>query len=79
MTSRSDGAAEPEDTVDRAGTRPSRSPRLSQPDPLVLALARYVQALDRRYPGGPDQLRRVGLDARANMPTVPPQVDGPAA
>jgi hypothetical protein len=26
-------------------------------DPLVAALARYVEALHRRYPGGPEQLR----------------------
>ena len=26
-------------------------------DPLVAALARYVEALHRRYPDGPDQLR----------------------
>jgi hypothetical protein len=36
-------------------------------DPLVAALARYVEALHRRYPGGPDQLRREGLDARAKV------------
>lgn len=26
-------------------------------DPLVAALARYVEALHRRYPDGPDQFR----------------------
>ena len=36
-------------------------------DPLIAALARYVEALHRRYPDGPDQLRREGLDARANV------------
>ena len=36
-------------------------------DPLVRALARYVEALDRRYPDGPEQMRREGLAARANM------------
>jgi hypothetical protein len=30
-------------------------------DPLVAALARYVEALDRRYPDGPDQMRDEGL------------------
>ena len=30
-------------------------------DPLVAALARYVEALDRRYPDGPDQMRRERL------------------
>jgi hypothetical protein len=38
-----------------------------QRDPLIAALARYVEALHRRYPGGPDQLRREGLDARAKV------------
>ena len=36
-------------------------------DPLVAALARYIEALHRRYPDGPDQLRREGLDARAKV------------
>jgi hypothetical protein len=36
-------------------------------DPLVAALARYVEALHRRYPEGPDELRRTGLDARAKV------------
>ena len=27
-------------------------------DPLVAALARYVEALHRRYPEGPEQMRR---------------------
>jgi hypothetical protein len=36
-------------------------------DPLIRALARYVEALHRRYPGGPDELRREGLDARAKV------------
>ena len=39
----------------------------SAPDPLVRALARYVDALHRRYPDGPEQLRREGLDARAKV------------
>ncbi len=36
-------------------------------DPLVAALARYVEALHDRYPDGPDQMRRESLDARGNM------------
>ena len=36
-------------------------------DPLVAALARYVEALHRRYPEGPDQMRREGLDGRATI------------
>ena len=44
-------------------------------DPLVAALARYVEALHRRYPEGPDELRRAGLDARAKVSpmTTPPK------
>lgn len=42
-------------------------PQPSPTDLLVRALARYVEALHRRYPGGPDQLRREGLDARAKV------------
>jgi hypothetical protein len=41
-----------------------------QRNPLVMALARYVEALHRRYPEGPDQMRREALDARANMPRM---------
>jgi len=36
-------------------------------DPLVAALVRYVEALHRRYPNGPEQLRREGLDGRAKV------------
>lgn len=36
-------------------------------DPLVAALARYVEALHRRYPDGPHELRREGLDGRAKV------------
>ncbi len=36
-------------------------------DPLIVALARYIEALHRRYPDGPDELRREGLDARAKV------------
>ena len=36
-------------------------------DPLVAALARYVEALHRRYPDGPDQMRRERLDGRAKV------------
>jgi hypothetical protein len=39
-------------------------------DPMLLALARYVQALDARYPGGPEQMRDEGLADGANMPTM---------
>jgi hypothetical protein len=36
-------------------------------DPLVAALARYAEALHRRYPEGPDQLRRDRLDGSAKV------------
>ena len=36
-------------------------------DPLIAALARYVEALHRRYPEGPNQMRREGLDGRATI------------
>ena len=39
----------------------------TESDPLVAALARYVEALHRRYPEGPEQMRREGLDGRANI------------
>ena len=39
----------------------------TESDPLIAALARYVEALHRRYPEGPEQLRREGLDGRANI------------
>lgn len=38
-----------------------------KPDPLIRALVRYVEALHARYPDGPEQLRREGLDARAKV------------
>src|SRR5205814_408011 len=40
------------------------------PDPLVNALVRYVEALDRQYPAGPQQIPRKGLDSRSNMPRM---------
>jgi hypothetical protein len=47
-----------------------------QSDPLIHALARYLEALDRRYPNGPEQLRREGLDGRANITGMhPPKKD----
>jgi hypothetical protein len=39
----------------------------TESDPFIVALARYVEALHRRYPGGPNELRREGLDARAKV------------
>ncbi len=48
-------------------------------DPLVAALARYVEALHRRYPAGPDQLRLEGLDARAKVSEMARIAKDPAA
>ena len=48
-------------------------------DPLVLALARYVEALHARYPEGPDQMRAEALDGRANMPRMCKNSGGRAA
>jgi hypothetical protein len=39
-------------------------------DPLIAALARYVEALHARYPDGPNQMRKENLDARGNMPRM---------
>jgi hypothetical protein len=38
-----------------------------RPDPLVLAVARYVEALHERYPDGPIQMRQEALAARAKI------------
>jgi hypothetical protein len=48
-------------------------------DPLIAALARYVEALHGRYPDGPDQMRQENLDARANMPRMCKNRNGRAA
>ena len=39
-------------------------------DPLVAALARYVEALHRRYPDGPEQMRRERLASAPNSAKV---------
>ena len=48
-------------------------------DPLIAALARYVEALHRRYPDGPDQMRRDGLDGRAKVSVMASSRKDPAA
>ena len=48
-------------------------------DPLIAALARYVEALHRRYPEGPEQMRREGLDGRANITGMHPPMNDTAA
>jgi hypothetical protein len=48
-------------------------------EPLVAALARYLEALHRRYPEGPEQMRREGLDGRATITGMhPPKKDSAA-
>ena len=39
-------------------------------DPLVAALARYVEALHRRYPEGPNEMRQEHLAAAPNSANV---------
>ncbi len=51
------------DTPSHEQPESPRRPR--HPDPLVLALARYVEALHARYPEGPAQMRREALDGRS--------------
>ena len=51
----------------------------TESDPLVAALARYVEALHRRYTEGPEQVRREGLDGRANITGMHPPKRSTAA
>ena len=51
----------------------------TESDPLIAALARCVEALHRRYPEGPDQMRREGLDARAKVSEMVRIAKDPAA
>lgn len=39
--------------------------------PIVRALAAYIEALDRRYPEGPEQMRRETLDSRVKITQMP--------
>jgi len=48
-------------------------------DPLIAALARYVEALHRRYPEGPEQMRREGLDGRAMITRMSDRQKGTAS
>jgi hypothetical protein len=48
-------------------------------DPLVAALTRYIEALHRRYPEGPEQMRREGLDGRAKVSLMSNRRRGTAA
>jgi hypothetical protein len=58
---------------------PTTAGLTGQRDQLVLALARYVEALHQRYPDGPDQMRKENLDARGNMPRMCKNTGGRAA
>jgi hypothetical protein len=60
-------------------TAPTVSPGTAESDLFIAALARYVEALHRRYPEGPEQMRRDGLDGRANMAGMHPPMDETAA
>lgn len=52
------------------------APQTPISDPLIVALARYVDALHRRYPDGPEQMRREDLDGRATITGMrPPKKD----
>lgn len=51
----------------------------STSDPVIRALARYVEALHRRYPEGPEQLSRPDLDARAKVSRMVKIKKDPAA
>jgi hypothetical protein len=48
-------------------------------DPLIAALARYVEALHRRYPAGPHEMRRerlaVGPDSAKVVAMNSPKTD----
>jgi hypothetical protein len=55
------------------------APARSSTDPLIAALARYVEALHRRYPEGPEQMRREGLDGRAKITGMPTPAKATAA
>jgi hypothetical protein len=61
----------------RGSSRPG--PDSPHSDPLVHALARYVEALDHRYPKGPAQMRREDLDGRANITAMDPPTKDSAA
>ena len=67
--------AAPEPTVSESPTGPGPC----HADQLVLALARYVEALHERYPDGPDQMRAEALDARGNMRRMCKSARGRAA
>jgi len=52
---------------------------LTESDTLIAALARYVEALHRRYPEGPEQMRQEGLDGRAMITRMSDGRKGTAA
>ena len=60
-------------------TAPTTAGLTGQCDPLIAALARYVEALHARYPEGPDQMRQEALDARGNIRRMRKNTGGRAA
>jgi hypothetical protein len=58
---------------------PQRGRHAAESDLLADALARFVEALHRRYPDGPGALAAKGLARRANMPVVTDRKEPPAA
>jgi hypothetical protein len=64
--------------VGRSGMTEQVRPTVER-DPLVAALARYVEALHRRYPDGPHQLRQERLDGRAKVSVMASRSKDPAA
>jgi hypothetical protein len=58
---------------------PPRGPTSPHSDPLLRAIAHCVEALHRRYPEGPAQMRREGLDGRANITAMHTPKKGTAA
>jgi hypothetical protein len=67
----------------KSASSPTDWPAASSPsstnDPLTSALARFVEALHRRYPEGPGVLQDEGLARRGNMPVVIDPKRPPAA
>ena len=72
----SDPRCEIDQGIGLGSWRPRPGTELRNSDPLIAALARYVDALHRRYPEGPEQMRRQSLDGRANITGMhPPKKD----
>ena len=57
-------------STDRGGVAHRATHLRPDRDPLVAALTRYVEALHRRYPEGPEQLRRERLPVAPDSANV---------